>query len=134
MWNKNEIMVIDFDYKILVIEDEPLLSELIRELLASTEVFTKIDKAANGLEALVQLSKYNYDAIVLDIQMPILNGLEFIRRVVLDNSFSTEKILILSGNINSEQVAEAKQLGIKKIIEKPFSETDFLRSLSFFLN
>jgi DNA-binding response OmpR family regulator len=104
---------------ILIIEDH----EAVRLLLGLTfkkqyNVVTKRD----GIEGLAWLSAGNMpDLIMLDMQMPRLNGLEFLRQLRASGLFSEIPVLLVSGNDNATENANAFDLGIVDFIRKPFN-------------
>ena len=65
--------------KILIIDDEPRTIDAIRDALAQEEY--EIDTAHNGEEALVKLKEYQPILAFLDIKMPVMNGIEFLKQV-----------------------------------------------------
>jgi two-component system, chemotaxis family, chemotaxis protein CheY len=104
---------------ILIIEDH----EAVRTLLGLTfkkeyHVVTKRD----GIEGLAYLSAGNIpDLIMLDMQMPRLNGLEFLRQVRASGFFAEIPVLLISGNDNAAENAQIFDLGIADFIRKPFN-------------
>ncbi len=101
--------------KVLIIEDNETLNEAYKLILEKDghEVMT----AFNGEEGLDAFKKFNPDLILLDMLMPKMNGLEFLR------SFEPEKhpeitIIILSNLNEDEQVEEARKLGAHRYILK----------------
>lgn len=67
--------------KVLVIDDESLARDLIIELLKELDGFEVIGECANGLEAVKAIEKLHPDLIFLDVQMPVLNGLEVLEEI-----------------------------------------------------
>lgn len=106
---------------ILIIEDH----DAVRLLLGITfkrqfNVVTKRD----GLEGLAWLSAGNFpDLIILDMQMPRLNGLGFLRQLRSSGMFNQIPVLLVSGNNDAIQNAELFDLGIVDFIPKPFDPT-----------
>jgi two-component system, chemotaxis family, chemotaxis protein CheY len=104
---------------ILIIEDH----EAVRLLLGLTfkkeyNVVTKRD----GIEGWAYLSAGNMpDLIMLDMQMPRLNGLEFLRQLRASGFFSEIPVLLVSGNENAAENAQVFDLGIVDFIRKPFN-------------
>ena len=104
---------------ILIIEDH----EAVRLLLGLTfkkqyNVVTKRD----GIEGLAWLSAGNMpDLIMLDMQMPRLNGLDFLRQLRASGFFAEIPVLLVSGNDNATENANAFDLGIVDFIRKPFN-------------
>lgn len=106
---------------ILIIEDH----DAVRLLLGMTfkrqfNVVTKRD----GLEGLAWLSAGNFpDLIVLDMEMPRLNGLGFLRQLRSSGMFSEIPVLLVSGSDGASENAELFELGIVDFIAKPFNPT-----------
>ena len=104
---------------ILIVEDH----EAVRLLLGLTfkkqyNVVTKRD----GIEGLAWLSAGNMpDLIMLDMQMPRLNGLDFLRQLRASGFFAEIPVLLVSGNDNATENASAFDLGIVDFIRKPFN-------------
>ncbi len=104
---------------ILIIEDH----EAVRLLLGLTfkkqyNVVTKRD----GIEGWAWLAAGNLpDLIMLDMQMPRLNGLEFLRQLRASGFFAEIPVLLVSGNDNATENANAFDLGIVDLIRKPFN-------------
>jgi len=67
------------DIKVLIVDDSSMMRNLIGKIVESTEGLTVADKAMNGRFALQKLERVNPDVIVLDIEMPEMNGLEFLK-------------------------------------------------------
>ena len=104
---------------ILIIEDH----DAVRLLLGLTfkkqfNVVTKRD----GLEGLAWLAAGNFpDLIILDIQMPRLNGIGFLRQLRSSGLFNQIPVLLVSGNNDANENAELFDLGILDFIPKPFN-------------
>jgi DNA-binding response OmpR family regulator len=104
---------------ILIIEDH----DAVRLLLGLTfkkeyHVVTKRD----GIEGLAWLSAGNMpDLIMLDMQMPRLNGLQFLRQLRSTGFFAQIPVLLVSGNDDAAENAEIFNLGIVDFIPKPFN-------------
>jgi DNA-binding response OmpR family regulator len=104
---------------ILIIEDH----EAVRLLLGLTfkkeyHVVTKRD----GIEGLAWLSAGNMpDLIMLDMHMPRLNGLQFLRQLRSSGFFAEIPVLLVSGNDDAVENAEIFNLGIVDFIPKPFN-------------
>ena len=106
---------------ILIVEDH----DAVRLLLGLTfkkqfNVVTKRD----GLEGLAWLAAGNFpDLIILDIQMPRLNGIGFLRQLRSSGMFNQIPVLLVSGNNDVNENAELFDLGILDFIPKPFNPT-----------
>jgi DNA-binding response OmpR family regulator len=91
--------------KILIVEDEDVLRESY-EIIIKTEPYT-VDSARNGQEALEKCAEKDYDLILLDLMMPILDGVGFLEK--FDNPDS--KIIILSNLSGGPELEQALKLG-----------------------
>lgn len=95
--------------KILLVEDEELISESFSVVLSSTPY--KLDVATNGQEALDFCLKNKYDLVLLDLMMPVMDGLEFLRQANLRETAPKTKVIILTNISGGYQIEEALELG-----------------------
>ena len=102
--------------KILIVEDEAMLREVLCDYFRSKgELPTE---AANGLEALELLAEQEFDAVLLDIMMPELNGLSVCRAVRKNNDVP---IIFLTALSDEEDKLLGYELGADDYVTKPFS-------------
>lgn len=104
---------------VLVVDDSALMRNLISRIVESTPGLTVADKAMNGLFALQKIPRCNPDVIVLDIEMPEMNGIEFLRerkRLGMDIP-----VVILSSiaKQGAQVTMEALSLGAADFVTKP---------------
>jgi DNA-binding response OmpR family regulator len=100
---------------VLVVDDEPDVRELVGEFLRA-EGF-EVAEAANGLEALLQVKRVRPTAVLLDLMMPRLGGLEAIKRI---RAFDQQiRILVITGVLDSELHRRARALGAVAVFTKP---------------
>lgn len=103
-------------YKILIAEDEPKLREILCDYFSSKgEVPIAVE---NGIQALEMLSRCEFDAVVLDIMMPELDGLSVCRAVRKTNDVP---ILFLTALSDEEDKLMGYELGADDYVTKPFS-------------
>jgi CheY-like chemotaxis protein len=105
--------------KILVIDDHDAIRLLLGLTLKSRyDVVTKRD----GIEGMSWLTNGNIpDLIMLDMQMPRLNGLEFLKQLRSSGLFRNIPVLLVSANDNQAEILESFDLGIIDFISKPFN-------------
>lgn len=103
---------------VLIVDDSFLMRRVIRNILEKDSVFNVVGEAANGLEALEAVTAYKPDVILLDIEMPKMDGLEFLRHSRL---LTTARVIIISSvaQLGSPQAMEALSLGATDIVPKP---------------
>lgn len=93
-----------------------------------------IDIASNGKEVLEMFRKNKYDLILMDLQMPVMDGLEATRqiRAFEQETQSVQRVFIvaLTSNVISEMKEECIQAGMDDFMEKPFQETELRILLS----
>lgn len=110
--------------KILLIEDDPLDSTNIKRNLNKLDIHYKIEETRNGEEALMSLKQNqeenNYpDLILLDINMPRMNGFEFLKNIRSIKNLKHLKCFIISTSDQGIDRETAKNLGISGYIVKP---------------
>ncbi|MHB1906734.1 MAG: response regulator transcription factor [Acidimicrobiales bacterium] len=107
---------------ILVVDDEPGVRDVLQDALegAGYEVVT----AANGAEGLDQLRRHHADLCVLDINMPTVNGFEFVER--LRESGSRTPVLMLTARDSSGDVERGLRLGADDYVKKPYNLQELL--------
>ncbi len=128
----------DFEYKnvhVLLVDDEPFMIKLVDRLLKELGVglVTTASDGAEGLEKLTKLlgSRHPVDIVVCDLEMPNMNGLEFVKHV---RSGSAEvqsmlPIVILTGHADEETVLKAGGLKVSGYVVKPVSRNTLERRL-----
>ncbi len=103
---------------ILLCEDNPLNQEVACEMLKQFGITP--DVAADGKECLEMLEKKNYDLILMDIMMPVMDGKEATRRIRnSDKPYKDICILAMTANVMLEQVDEFRNIGMNGHIAKP---------------
>lgn len=100
--------------KILIIENDPFMLKLYQEYLKRKPV--EFDFATDGRQGLEQVVIYQPDLIVLDMEMPNLNGLEAL--TILQERGSIVPVLIVSNFENPEWITQSKALGAKDYLIK----------------
>lgn len=100
--------------KILVIDDEKSIRNSLREILENEGY--KVNEAIDGPEGIDQVRHYSFDAILLDIKMPQMDGIEVLERM---NILTDAPVVMISGHGNIETAVDAIKKGAYDFIEKP---------------
>ncbi len=108
--------------RILLAEDERSLSRAVTALLEKNNY--SVDPVYDGEEALAYLEAGNYDALVLDIMMPKLDGLEVLRR--LRQAGSPIPVLMLTAKSEVEDKVNGLDMGANDYLTKPFSTAELM--------
>ena len=110
--------------KILVVDDSALMRRVICDIIDGDERFQVVDRATNGVEALDLLRKNQYDAVVLDVNMPKMNGLQLLEE--LRKNKIPAKVMMASTDTRegAKTTLDALELGALDFIHKPDSAVD----------
>jgi two-component system OmpR family response regulator len=103
--------------KVLVIDDEPGVRDLIGEALSLSEI-TAV-QAADGLEALSFLRRERFDLLILDINMPKLDGLALLEKLRTEGM--SVPVLMLSARADKSDINQGLRIGADDYLTKPFS-------------
>ena len=106
-------------YRILIVEDNAFSQKLIQKHLASLGIDTLL--AQHGEEALILLEEHDFDAILMDIHMPIMNGIEATQRIRQQAKFATLPIIALSAGVTDTERNNCIVCGMVGFISKPIN-------------
>ena len=118
----------DKDVKILVVDDEPALCDLIRQML-EIGGFAALE-ARDGEEALEIIDESPPDAVILDVMMPDMDGITVCKALRANPATAVLPIVMLSGKTQREAVAEGLAAGANKYLCKPASFEELMNSLN----
>lgn len=109
---------------ILLVDDSALMRRVLCDIIESDKRFHVQDRAVNGLDALNLLSRKTYDAVVLDVNMPQMNGLELLKQ--LQKRGIQAKIIMASTDTRdgAKVTLDALELGALDFIHKPNNAMD----------
>ncbi|MFD0670325.1 response regulator [Cohnella sp. GCM10027633] len=116
-------------YKVMLVDDEPTIREGLRTLIEWESLgYAVADTAANGIEALDKCGKLQPDLIIVDIRMPVMNGLEFVQ-TLRERGFGMH-VIILSGYADFEYAKKAMAYRIDGYLLKPVDEDELIQYLN----
>ncbi|MFA6956647.1 MAG: response regulator [Thermoanaerobaculia bacterium] len=117
--------------KILVVEDSPSMRAYVTTLVESYPDAEDIEivEASSGFEALKVLPHHKLDAILTDINMPDINGLELVSFIKNHPGYKGIPILVISTESSEEDRRRAEALGAEEYLVKPFAPEELLSKL-----
>ena len=107
--------------KILIVEDDSAIRNLLKTTLDVYNYDFKL--VATGKDALMQFVSYSPDAVILDLGLPDIDGIDVIKSI---RSFSSTPIIIVSARTEDKDKVKALDLGADDYLTKPFSVEEFL--------
>jgi DNA-binding NtrC family response regulator len=113
--------------RILVVDD----NESVRTILAESLAYQgfRVSTAADGQHAweLVQHMPFSYDLVLTDMQMPAMNGMELLSKIMLESPWI--KVIVMTGAQDPDLTIEAELLGAVTVLSKPFGVDQIAHTL-----
>jgi PAS domain S-box-containing protein len=113
----------------LIVEDNAVNRELITTLLSPFDI--EIETAADGAEAVEAVGRQRYDVILMDVQMPVMDGLTATRRIraLAGTDAARTPIIAMTANVLPEQIARCREAGMDDHLGKPINPARLLEAL-----
>jgi len=102
--------------RIIIADDHPVVRRGLIQFMADEEEIEVVAECADGESALEAVAQHAPDVLIVDLQMPRLNGMEVLQR--LSEMPSPPATVLLAGNISDEEVVEAMRMGAKGVVLK----------------
>ncbi len=118
--------------KVLLVDDDQIILEIIRDILLTSNEY-EITSVSSGEEALEKLHSFFPDLIILDIQLPGLDGYAVCRRIRADSRFRFAKIIMLSGLAKLKERLLGYEAGADGYLAKPFNSQELLAKVRVFI-
>ncbi len=116
--------------RILLVEDNPFNVVVAQEELEDAVENVSVEVAENGLIAIEKLRSQSYDIILMDVQMPTMNGYEATKVIrALDNEKGRTPIIAMTANVLKEEVDLCYQAGMNDFIGKPFDTQELIQKI-----
>jgi two-component system cell cycle response regulator DivK len=117
--------------RILVVEDQKDNRQILRDLLGTAGY--DLIEAENGEEALAIIAKQRPDLVLMDIQLPVMDGYEATRRIKADPQLKAIPIIVVTSYALEGDEAKARAAGCDAYVSKPFSTRQLLAKVREFL-
>jgi len=116
---------------VLLIDDSVVIRKMLRRILAECNFgITEILEAGDGTQALTMLESTPVQLMLCDVNMPVMNGLEFLEKVRAHATFSTIPVVMVTTEGGQDSVLKAVELGAKGYIRKPFTPDEVKQKLA----
>jgi len=109
----------------LIVDDSRVVRKVASRIVANLDF--RVVEAVDGAEALAKCREDMPDVILLDWNMPVMNGLDFLRAVRRESGGAAPKVVFCSTETDRDHITEALRSGADEFVMKPF-DSDILRS------
>ena len=112
--------------RVLIVDDSALIRLYFRQALEGAGF--EVEQAINGIEAMEKVLAEMFDLAIVDVNMPKMDGLSFIRKLRRNGSdVAALPILMVTTEAGQKDIEEARAVGANFYLVKPISETDLVR-------
>ncbi|BDU50295.1 response regulator [Haliovirga abyssi] len=113
--------------KILIVDDSSTIRKLVKFTLQMKK--HEVTLAEDGLQAYRLFMQYDFDLIITDLNMPIMNGIELIKKIRLGSKFKDIPIILLTTESEEKDKKMGEKVGVTKYITKPFQPPKLLKEI-----
>ena len=106
--------------KFLVVDDFSTMRRIVRNLLKELG-YTNVDEAEDGAMALSKLKSEQFDFVISDWNMPVMDGLDMLKQIRADGALSKVPVLMVTAEAKKENIIAAAQAGANGYVVKPFT-------------
>ncbi len=114
--------------RILIVEDSPTMRQLLAVTLQSVGD-VEIVEADDGMDALRQLTSSKFDLVLVDINMPVLDGLKLINLIRTDSSLQHIPIVVVTTEGGAKEQEKALSLGADSYVTKPIRASELVEAV-----
>jgi two-component system, chemotaxis family, chemotaxis protein CheY len=109
-------------YNVLIVDDSAIVRSVVRKTLGMSGIeLGEIHEAGNGRDALAALEQHWIDIVFADINMPVMNGIEMVDRMVERDLLKTSPVVIISTERSETRIEELRARGVSAYLNKPFT-------------
>lgn len=117
-------------FKVLIVEDDPMVAMINEQYVLKNKGYSIAHSCSNGQEAISYLQENSVDLVVLDVFMPIMDGIETLKKI-REQKFPVEVIMVTAAN-DTSTLEETMHLGVLDYLIKPFAFERFQVALEKF--
>lgn len=115
--------------KFLVVDDFSTMRRIVRNLLKELG-YSNVDEAEDGAMALSKLKSEQFDFVISDWNMPVMDGLDMLKHIRADSALSKVPVLMVTAEAKKENIIAAAQAGANGYVVKPFTAATLDEKLS----
>ena len=116
---------------VLIVDDSAAIRKILHRVLVQAEVpLGKVHEAGDGMEALEKLKTEHVGLILSDINMPNMDGIEFLGKLRANDAFKTVPVLMVTTEGSQARVLQALELGANGYVRKPFTADQIKEKLA----
>jgi two-component system, chemotaxis family, chemotaxis protein CheY len=117
---------------ILIVDDSVALRKILQRVIRNAGIeIGQVQEAGDGRAALECLETFKPDLVLSDINMPTMDGLEFLKKLRACANLKDLPVIMISTEASRERVMESIELGARNFIRKPFTEDDIREKFRF---
>lgn len=117
---------------ILVVDDDAMNLKMASFVLEQAKYI--VLTAPSGMECLTILKKRTVDLILLDVEMPVMNGMDTLERIRADKELAKIPVMFLTADASQETVIKAGKLDVAGYVKKPYMPKDLLERVGKIIN
>jgi chemosensory pili system protein ChpA (sensor histidine kinase/response regulator) len=122
---EDERLMIERPLEIMVVDDSVSIRQVVSRLIASQG--WKVKTAKDGIDAMEKLRESRPHLIVLDIEMPRMNGYEFLGALKAQSGYEDIPVVMLTSRTAAKHREKAEALGARGFVVKPYNDDEFIR-------
>jgi len=116
---------------VLIVDDSAVIRQMVKKTLGLAGLNVgDVYEAANGIEALATLSNHTVAVMLVDINMPTMNGIQLLTRMKTNDRLQHIPIVVVSTEGSKERIKELEQIGIFGYLRKPFQPEQLRNTLA----
>src|SRR5436853_7649490 len=115
-------------HKILTVDDSKTIRMIVAKTLKPFDC--QIAEASNGAEGLEAAAKEKPDLIILDITMPVMDGVEMLTKLKADPDLKAVPVMMLTAESGKDNVLKIAKLGVRDYLVKPFKEEQLIEKVA----
>ncbi len=113
---------------LVIVDDHPLIRKGLRDVISLEEELTILDEAGDGAQAMKSLEKYRPDVVILDLEIPVMNGIDVIRKMKEEEIPS--RIVVLTAHAEEQLFKRVMKLGVQGYMLKDSALDEVVKCIS----